>query len=397
MAPEIATNSIPVNAKKRLAVLDPMCGSGTVLSIAAERGHKAYGRDVDPLSVLMATVATSKVGFHDLTTLGAAIARRASRSTATRLPWADEETRRFANYWFDEPQQLHLLRICKQIDKVEDIRARRALQIALSRTIITKMPAASLAADTSHSRPHRVINKSNYNVYEGFVKSTADVEKFLRARSLAVEANVRQGDARNLAGIPNGGIDLVVTSPPYLNAIDYMRGHRMSLIWFGFTIGELRQIRSESIGSERSLPTSMRDTVGHLVEMSTDAGLDRSNLPMGVIARYCHDIATFSAQLSSKVKKGGTSVLVVGNSMLKGKFVRNDLMVQRAFESTGFECVSRQERELPENKRYLPISTKSSSPIGKRMRTEVILTLIQTAGNGYHCGGGIQDAGCQAY
>jgi hypothetical protein len=377
MAPEIATDSIPADSKRRLKVLDPMCGSGTVLAVAAERGHKAYGRDVDPLAVLMATVATTKVKVDDLPEMGEALAHRASRSTAKQLPWTDKETIEFAKFWFDEPQQLQLLRIGKQIAAVPDTRVRQALQVALSRTIITKSPRASLAADTSHSRPHRVIEQNNYNVYEGFAQSVNDVARLLGNRSIPVEANVRQGDARKLSDIPNSGIDLVVTSPPYLNAIDYMRGHRLSLIWLGYTVAELRKIRSESIGTERGLPEDRAGEVSHLIELSTDAGLDRSDLPMGVIARYCHDLTAFSSELSKKLKTGGNAVLVVGNSTLKGKYIRNDLMVQHSFESSGLECIDRQERELPENKRYLPISSTSKSPLSKRMRTEIILTMTK--------------------
>ena len=43
----------------------------------------------------------------------------------------------------------------------------------------------------------------------------------------------------------------MVTSPPYLNAIDYMRGHKMSLVWMGWTIGALRDVRGEAVGVER--------------------------------------------------------------------------------------------------------------------------------------------------
>ena len=50
MAPEIALDCIPVaergNGKR---ILDPMCGSGTVLSVASQRGHHATGIDLDPL------------------------------------------------------------------------------------------------------------------------------------------------------------------------------------------------------------------------------------------------------------------------------------------------------------------------------------------------------------
>jgi len=45
---------------------------------------------------------------------------------------------------------------------------------------------------------------------------------------------------------------VVLTSPPYLNAIDYMRCSKFSLVWMGHTIRELRNIRADSVGTEAS-------------------------------------------------------------------------------------------------------------------------------------------------
>ena len=61
--------------------------------------------------------------------------------------------------------------------------------------------------------------------------------------------SIHAGDARNLP-LKDGSVDLVLTSPPYLNAIDYMRCSKFSLVWMGHSIGGLRRIRTDSIGSE---------------------------------------------------------------------------------------------------------------------------------------------------
>ena len=53
MAPNIAIDHLGSTVDEELVVLDPMCGSGTVLTAAATRGHSACGFDVDPLAVLM--------------------------------------------------------------------------------------------------------------------------------------------------------------------------------------------------------------------------------------------------------------------------------------------------------------------------------------------------------
>ena len=42
----------------------------------------------------------------------------------------------------------------------------------------------------------------------------------------------------------------MLTSPPYLNAIDCMRSSKFSLVWVGRSVGELRRIRSAPVGAE---------------------------------------------------------------------------------------------------------------------------------------------------
>jgi len=48
----------------------------------------------------------------------------------------------------------------------------------------------------------------------------------------------------------------VLTSPPYLNAIDYLRGHRLALVWLGHELGPLKEIRANSVGAERAIPAT---------------------------------------------------------------------------------------------------------------------------------------------
>ena len=51
--------------------------------------------------------------------------------------------------------------------------------------------------------------------------------------------------------LADGSVDLIVTSPPYANAIDYMRAHKFSLVWLGQPIANLSHLRGKYIGAER--------------------------------------------------------------------------------------------------------------------------------------------------
>lgn len=378
MAPDIAIehlDSTEGNANR--VVLDPMCGSGTVLTAAADRGYAARGFDVDPLAVLMSSVATRAVNTEEITAEAERICARAKASHTDDPRWDDPETRKFAEYWFAAPQRKQLTRLSRELDEVSDDGIREALQVALSRTIVTKTPKASLAADTSHSRPHRVETESSYDVYRGFTRSVANLKKLLDNRSIIGQVDVRIGDARAL-DLHDSSVDLVITSPPYLNAIDYLRGHKMSLIWFGYTIPELRQIRSNSIGAERALHTDALKQIEDMVQFIKASVDAPDRLPLATITRYSQDLVLFSRELNRVCKSGAEVVTVIGNSTLRGNYIQNDALVRLAYEGSGFRSINRSERDLPENRRYLPIRTRDkTSSMAKRMRTEVVLTVVK--------------------
>lgn len=109
-----------------------------------------------------------------------------------RLQWQDEETLQFIRYWFGDQQRRDLTRIAAAFDRRrKSIRSesRRSaldvLQVALSRITATKEQCASLARDTSHSRPHRVTLESSYDVLEGFRRSAAQLMTRLSANQAA--------------------------------------------------------------------------------------------------------------------------------------------------------------------------------------------------------------------
>jgi adenine-specific DNA methylase len=60
---------------------------------------------------------------------------------------------------------------------------------------------------------------------------------------------VASGDARSLP-LAKRRVDLIVTSPPYANAIDYMRAHKFSLYWLGLDYDYLTALRKRYIGAE---------------------------------------------------------------------------------------------------------------------------------------------------
>ena len=241
MAPGIALDALADNTPP-LRVLDPMMGSGTVLAVARSCGHRAYGCDLDPLAVLMANVWTSTIDRQEVEDTGQRTLARAKRifsSTTTGSAYpehSDEETRRFLRFWFDDYARRQLAALAAAIAPIRRRGVRDLLWVAFSRLIISKQTGASRAMDLPHSRPHRVFDRAPTKPLVSFsnaVKRVAmNCPQRLRGVKVGPRAHVQIADARALK-FGAGSFDLVVTSPPYLNAIDYLRCSKFSLVWMG--------------------------------------------------------------------------------------------------------------------------------------------------------------------
>lgn len=374
MAPELALAS--VSRVDVGPVLDPMCGSGMVLKAALRAGKTAIGFDVDPLAVLMSTVWTSAPP-EDLEGAADATVAKALLLRNPRLPWmdGDDETSTFVDFWFGRTQQYDLRRLAATVHNSPNTVERDALRLALSRTIIAKSRGASLASDVSHSRPHRTRTTNDYDVYAGFKLAARNISKALSESATRADASVGLGDARELSTVRENSVGMVVTSPPYLNAIDYLRGHRLALVWLGHRISDLRTIRSESIGAERSMQSNvaLTDDAGLLDGLRLGEFDPRLN---GMLTRYVFDLNRMMAECYRVLRPGAEAILVVGNCMIRGQFVDNANFVAAAGERQGMRLILRTERELPANRRYLPPPRANDEALlSRRMRTEVVLRL----------------------
>lgn len=387
MAPEIALESIS-KLEKTSIVLDPMVGSGTVIHQALIKGHKAIGFDLDPLAVLMSRVATQTF-CHDtyLDALDMLLRRAQSKKLRkAELPWIDRdlETREFIDFWFGERQSFELRRIAFVLVRLVveglDQNIVEALQLALSRIIVTKTAGASLAWDISHSRPHVAKEKNDYDVFGGYERSARQLLSRLPTKDDAKKgsARIKLGDARSMKSIKSRSVDLVLTSPPYLNAIDYMRGHKLSLVWLGYTINELRGIRSDSIGAQRGRSGEECKEVSSIRKRAL-RGQTLSSSHERMLDRYVFDALEMMSEVARVMRNDGKAILVVGNSNLRGSYVRNSEVFNRAGAQHGLTLVDSKRRQIPHASRYLPLPKKKETSLGKRMRFEVVQTYRKSA------------------
>lgn len=129
------------------------------------------------------------------------------------------------------------------------------------------------------------------------------------------------GDARSLP-LEESSVDLVVTSPPYINVFNYHQNNRKAMELLGWDI--LKVARSE-FGANRK---------------------HRQNRFLTVI-QFCLDIAEAFGELWRVMRSGGRAVVVVGReSNVRGIAFQNGRLVAAAAVLSGFQLLDRQERKF---------------------------------------------------
>lgn len=379
MAPEIVCDLIK-KSTKQIRILDPMMGSGTVVALARSYNHYAFGVDIDPLAALISRVWVSPVDRAGVLIEANRVLTKAQASFKSMQlrdaypAGASQDTRRFVRYWFDGYARRQLTALANSISKVQDEKHRDALWCAFSRLIIAKESGASLARDLAHSRPHKFYDKAPSKPFKNFLTSVEHVLKnslIKRGPGIGPQAIVKEGDARRLP-IKKQSIDLVLTSPPYLNAIDYIRCSKFSLIWMGYDVGALSELRSGSIGTE--VGRRMFDDAQVCKILKSLKISELTPRQSAVVAAYVDDMRSAMNEVARVLVPGGRALYVIGENTIGGVYIQNAKILKSLARSAGLKLRSEKSRPLPQNRRYMPPpKTNSRRSFHGRMRTEVIL------------------------
>jgi DNA modification methylase len=230
-------------------VLDPFCGSGTVLVEAMLAKRAVIGTDLNPLAVMLARAKTFPRSRERTAALVAAArgvaefadARRKAKAGATRrLP--REDVAAFAPHVLLELDSLRA-----GIEKAPPS-MRPDLLLVLS-SILVK--TSTRRGDTSGEQVEKRI-AAGYPA-RLFVKKTDELARRFDAffdllPSPPPKARVFEDDATVLKKVEARSIDGVVTSPPYVATYDYLAHHELRLRWLGLDAGRLE---SGELGARR--------------------------------------------------------------------------------------------------------------------------------------------------
>jgi len=307
-------------------VLDPFCGSGTVLVEARRQGRVARGYDVNPLSrelCWLKALGPEPAFVEALDSAAARVAahadeRRQRKAGATQR-YAEADRAQFAPHVLLELDGLR-----DGIQKLTDELLRRAALLVLS-ALLTKVSQKDGDSSDKASSPKRIAPGFPSRF---FVKKTAELGRQLTEYRASLPpgappASCTLGDARRLPGLPSRSVSLVVSSPPYPGVYDYLTHHDDRLRWLGLPVREFEKLE---IGSRRELS---QESFGP------------------ALARWESDLGATLDALSRGLTEGGCVVLLIADSTLAQRPLYAERVVEKLAPTAGLSLAARASQARP--------------------------------------------------
>jgi len=337
--PQIPRWAIDQFAAPGACVLDPFMGSGTTLVEGLLTGVRAIGIDIDPLARLIAHAKTDVPSSARVVELGAQI-RTQWKSHAGPLipPMPDIEN---FGHWYSNDAWGKLQSLFACIQNLECSNTERTFLLAVFSSILRWVSNAddqsqkTYVSGTNRKTPPEV-GETFWHSYDRALRGLKDLE---RARSPygTVMIPVNQ-DARDL-GLPSHSVDLIVTSPPYLDSVDYMYNFMLEYFWLGPILGvpnrhTFNKLRRHYIGAK--IPEQKSETMSPALADLLDLS-QISKTRARAVTDYYLGMSQHFAEAARCLREDGRYVLAIGNSQTRTTILPVHDGLLRLAASSGLE------------------------------------------------------------
>lgn len=345
-------------------VLDPFAGVGTTLVEGIRRRCNVVGFEINPYAALACQVKLEAI-YHDPALIRQA-AERIELELRSRLRHNGDRPNSQPPPGFRTRDPFFSPRIEKQVLLAKDFIAeekedwlRRLIYLALGAMMVgvsnyTYEPslgrrvAAGKSVITDADLP-RILR-------EKLTRMAHDIEawqvEYGKARRRPVNRVINDSYLTGAASrLDEASVDVLITSPPYLNNYHYVRNTRPQMFWLDFVAeaADLRQLETSSFGkfwqtvrSEPEIPLafSYPELEGKLVELRSLHPEKRAYGGEGwanYAATYFNDCARFCEVTARVMSPGGLVVVVIGNNILQGVEFKTDEFFAHIAEQHGFK------------------------------------------------------------
>jgi len=347
-----------------ISVLDPFAGVGTTLVEGLKRGYNVIGFEINPYAALACEVKlhAAKFRLKHLTDVIEKLEQLRRSGWVERARPASTPPKNFRSKapFFSPDIERQVLLLQDFIAQQTGGRLERLLKVALGSVMVgfsnysyepsLGTRAAAGKDEIEHADVFRIFCDKLWEMEAdiGFIQR--HMKRFSHQPAAAVhqKSYLAQSDV-----LPPQSIDLLVTSPPYLNNYHYVRNTRPQLYWLGLTEGNgaLRKLEEDNFGQFWQTVRS-----GPLISLSFDLPelarlleIVRAQNPAkrtyggsgwaNYAAAYFNDCHRFFEVTRRLMKPGGSVVIVIGNNIVQGVHIETDRFLAEIGAMHGFQLV----------------------------------------------------------
>lgn len=347
-APPIPKFLIASLTKPGDVVLDPFGGSGTTVVEALKLSRLPIYNDLNPFAadIVKAILCAIRYAIYDCEYLTKEAEQKKVEDSCSQKTVASEfidanGINKDVHEWFHEDTLVELLGINKLIQEDtapeynDEIKAIRKFAFSSILKSACSQPG-HFTYITDNCKPKNKTYKNAISLYVEKIEQICLAAKDMLIQfrlaypqadllSLVDNTRVEDGDARDLSWIGDHSVDLVLTSPPYLCAQDYIKTMRLTNLFFTNDDAFINKPYNE-IGSRKQ----------------------RKGKPDVVVPEFYQDLRQVFTHVDRVLKPAGYFCLVMGQGKSKittGVDTISDLcgMVEKDF---GFEKIFHEKRNI---------------------------------------------------
>lgn len=353
-----------LNGDKNKFILDPFCGSGTTLVESVLSGYNAIGIDIDPLSAMISRVKTTRVDKCELEKISSWLIKEINdKRKGTFKPECET-----LDHWFtkDAIKKLSTIRTSINVipeifgnsKKVKDI---QDLLLICFSSIIRRVSNAdnesqkTYVSHTKIKQPEEV-NSLFFSQLNLFVERAKIFSETTNpsVKSKVIISSSAASLEKNLKGQK---IDLAITSPPYIKAIDYIYNQMVELFWIGDLFEMQTQTRqnkkkTQYIGNKQISKVEFNnytpyntildiDKLDEKLQLIFDSDKKNGHKHAYVTYKYFVEMERHFAEMSKCLTTGTHYVMVVGDSNVSDVYIDTaDFLIEIA-ERNGFRITNK--------------------------------------------------------
>jgi len=395
--PPVARHLIEQFSKPGETVLDPFCGSGTLLVEASIAGRNSIGTDIDPLAILSSRVKASRLRPASLSET---TSRLLENLEPHRRSAAEYERRQFEDYddaslkaqltrkglvlpaipnmthWFRRYVALDLAVIKRAILSLRNASApvRDALLLCFASTVrrasnADPVPVSGLEV-TAHMKAIDAKGRTidPFTLFENELrKACVAFSAFWEQAQPRVRSRALQADACRLSRRLTANVDAVITSPPYHGAVDYYRRHTLETYWLDYaaTLEERLKLLPRYIGRAKVPQTheyaATEAAAPYL--LSWEKRMRRADRARAdALKHYALSMQKALSEIAQLLEPGAPAVFVIGNSRWKGEEIDTSQLLS---ELTKTLFVVRDRYWYPIKNRYMSYARHNGANIAQ--------------------------------